>query len=741
MAWDWLDDKLLGNSGEDTNAALRNPITAFNFVLEVEGGYFMALKSVRVFNKENEYEYIREGGVNDYVHMRRKPISKPFTFQVERYVGTERFLDPLANGTELMLPVILYVYRHKTRSAITESAPAWPARIYTFTGCVVTAKEYGELNAEKSAILTETTTIAYRELMVVTNPFEDSQELPAWKFPHDDADKISPKGEYADDKAVKNNSDFYERKMITFPNGETGTVWVRKDVKDGETVYASPWDIKENIKDPKVKAASDRSIKNDTQYYEEKEVTFPDGKKQTVRVRKNIDNNGNTKELTPWNIRDNTKEPKVKDADGRAVINDKDKYDTDDQGQRKRKDDAAKPRADEYKQGDTVKWASNVNEDSSQFYDITIDATGAQSTQRKADEGKSTKPRADEYKQGDTVKWANSKNDDSSEFYTVTTDEGGKQITERNADSEMFTKPRAGGYKRGDTVKWANNVNDNSSDFYTISADEEGFDRTVLNDGKPKWDIQKNQKDPKPDYAIPAANGDKLPPVKEPWNIKDNKKDPKPTYAKPADNGDDIQPPKVPWDIKNNKANPKPTYAKPAENGDGKQPAKEPWNIKDNKENPKPSYAKPAENGDGKQPAKEPWDIKSNTDNPKATYARPAENGDGKQPAKEPWDIKSNTDNPKATYATPAENGDGKQPAKEPWDIKSNTDNPRPAHAKPAENGDGKQPAKEPWDIKANIENPVPKYAKESPKDHEKPEVVKWPPTRRALMADTLSKK
>ena len=159
-------DDLFGNGGDKTEHALRNPITGFNFVLEVEGVYFMALKSVHVFNKENEYEYVHEGGVNDYVHMLRKPISKPFTFQVERYVGIERFLDPLANGTELVLPIILYVYRHKTRTGVAEGAPAWPARIYTFTGCVVTAKEYGELNAEKSSILTETTTIAYRELEV-----------------------------------------------------------------------------------------------------------------------------------------------------------------------------------------------------------------------------------------------------------------------------------------------------------------------------------------------------------------------------------------------------------------------------------------------------------------------------------------------------------------------------------------------------------------------------------------------
>ena len=171
-AGDWIDQNLFGNKSDQ----LRNPITSFNFVMEVEGVYFLALKSVHVFSKENEYEYIREGGVNDYVHMKRKPISKPFTFQIERYVGTENFLDPLANGTELALPILLYVYRTGARQGIFTEGSAWPARIYTFTGCVVMSKEYGELNSEKSGILTESTTIAYRELMVVTNPFNSSTE-------------------------------------------------------------------------------------------------------------------------------------------------------------------------------------------------------------------------------------------------------------------------------------------------------------------------------------------------------------------------------------------------------------------------------------------------------------------------------------------------------------------------------------------------------------------------------------
>ena len=136
-----------------------NPLVNFNFMLRVEGIMDVPCKSVSAFTKENEFEYIKEGGLNDYVHMKRKPISSPFTFTVERYVGTD-ILDPLPLGAELVLPVLLFVSRFGNRFDVVE-------RTYTFTGCTVTKKEYGSLDAEKSGLLTENVTIAYRELLVI----------------------------------------------------------------------------------------------------------------------------------------------------------------------------------------------------------------------------------------------------------------------------------------------------------------------------------------------------------------------------------------------------------------------------------------------------------------------------------------------------------------------------------------------------------------------------------------------
>ena len=152
-----------------------DPVGGFNFTLQVEAMYYIALRSVKMFTKENEFEYYQEGGLNDYVHMLRKPISKPFTFQVEQYVGVSKgavadfFMDPLTLGTDLTLPVVLYVNRNPASGFMGNLDSSNLGRAYVFTGCTVIAKEYGELNSEESRLHTELTTISYRELFAMND--------------------------------------------------------------------------------------------------------------------------------------------------------------------------------------------------------------------------------------------------------------------------------------------------------------------------------------------------------------------------------------------------------------------------------------------------------------------------------------------------------------------------------------------------------------------------------------------
>jgi hypothetical protein len=82
--------------------------------------------------------------------------------EVERYVGVD-YVDPLTLGAELLLPVMLFVSRRQDDFLST-------VRTYAFTGCTVIKKVYGELNAEQSGLLTDTVTIAYREMVCIDVP-------------------------------------------------------------------------------------------------------------------------------------------------------------------------------------------------------------------------------------------------------------------------------------------------------------------------------------------------------------------------------------------------------------------------------------------------------------------------------------------------------------------------------------------------------------------------------------------
>ena len=157
------------------------PLVAFSFMLRVEGMWDLPCKQIHNLSRENEFDYIQEGGLNDYVHAKRKPISKPFTFQVERYVGVDLAVasDPLALGTELVLPLLLFVNKY----AVWDVGDMKPVRTYAFTGCTVIGKNYGTLDAEKSELLVETTTISYREMACVDIYSElDGMGLDTWGF-------------------------------------------------------------------------------------------------------------------------------------------------------------------------------------------------------------------------------------------------------------------------------------------------------------------------------------------------------------------------------------------------------------------------------------------------------------------------------------------------------------------------------------------------------------------------------
>ncbi len=138
--------------------SLHDPLAGYNFLLRVEAKYDLACKSVQAFRNEYEYEYIQEGGLNEYVHVIRKPVSQPFILEIERYVA-ENDIDPIPVGAILRMPLLLLVSRRQNQFEK-------PERTYEFSGCVVTGKEYSAMSAESSELLTEKVTIAYQKLQV-----------------------------------------------------------------------------------------------------------------------------------------------------------------------------------------------------------------------------------------------------------------------------------------------------------------------------------------------------------------------------------------------------------------------------------------------------------------------------------------------------------------------------------------------------------------------------------------------
>ncbi len=142
-----------------------SPLVGFNFMLRVELAFDLPCKSVHSFTREMEYELIQEGGLNDYVHMRRKQQTHPFTFEVERYAGND-LVDPLPLGAELSAPVLLFVSRSPSQFGTINVS-----RTFSFFGCRVTKRAYGQLDAEHSGLVTDITTIAYNQMLLVDIPY------------------------------------------------------------------------------------------------------------------------------------------------------------------------------------------------------------------------------------------------------------------------------------------------------------------------------------------------------------------------------------------------------------------------------------------------------------------------------------------------------------------------------------------------------------------------------------------
>ncbi|MCR5402662.1 MAG: hypothetical protein K6E91_02450 [Butyrivibrio sp.] len=535
--------KILGNTDWD---AINNPIPAFNFVLMVEAVYFLPVKTVRAFTKENEFEYIKEGGVNDYVHMKRKPISKPFTFQIERYVGTERFMDPLALGTELILPVVLFLYRHKARSGWSDSAPAFPARLYAFTGCVVTSKEYGELNAERAGLLTETTTIAYREMVVLSNGFESlginfmSAEQKEWN-PDDNKETKGPgyKTKYA---AFSKLDDKSQSSYLYEWTEEDGISRMKMKPDAGYKLFKEKWDGKPASKTWAKKSRPDEANKT----YEVKDV----GGKPTMVRKDTGDYNRPQYEL--------------------AKDKDKEKY-------------AVKAYVDQ-----------NSGE---KIYDKNKDKSG-QTHIKRVDHAQINKP-AWTGENGAKNQWAStSVPDKNNKVYTVTTKDGVSTV--KRKDSSPYNRPQYELKKDKEKQKYSEmSPIDKNEKIYQRNGDKfERIDKAQVN--KKPYEISKDRQKNK--YAAVSPKDKETPEAKDPYSIADDGATPKYAQESPVDDQKPVA--KDPYKISDGATA---KYAAKSPKDSEKAEAKDPYKISDGAA---PKYAQSSPKDSEKAEVKGPYSIK-----------------------------------------------------------------------------------------------------------------------------------
>lgn len=139
----------------------RQAVAGMYFVLSIDGTE-LPCKSIQSMEEEQEYDYIQEGGKNDGVHIVKKPLTKPLSLKIERYVG-DQFRDPLKLGTALVSPLVLKV---GNRQAEQDGRITEPVLQFAFGGCQVTGKSYGGFDAEKTGLLVQTTTVIYQELNI-----------------------------------------------------------------------------------------------------------------------------------------------------------------------------------------------------------------------------------------------------------------------------------------------------------------------------------------------------------------------------------------------------------------------------------------------------------------------------------------------------------------------------------------------------------------------------------------------
>ena len=129
------------------------PISSNRFIVLI-GPAKMSFSKVKNIYTEVEVEAIKEGGVNDHVHIWRKPASNIQKLVFERGVCPSNILSSISSfapGTNLLLPGTILVLNSR----------GIPMSMFVFTSGIVLKWKVSDLDAKSSEVFIETFEVAH----------------------------------------------------------------------------------------------------------------------------------------------------------------------------------------------------------------------------------------------------------------------------------------------------------------------------------------------------------------------------------------------------------------------------------------------------------------------------------------------------------------------------------------------------------------------------------------------------
>ena len=129
------------------------PVSSNRFSVTI-GPITMSFSKIKNISKQIQYDVLKEGGVNDYVHIMQKAYSQPHKLVLEKGLGDSSIMSmlvPALVGKKLPFPGTINIKNSKGDNVAT----------YTFDSPIIVKWQLGELNALENKVLIESMEIVH----------------------------------------------------------------------------------------------------------------------------------------------------------------------------------------------------------------------------------------------------------------------------------------------------------------------------------------------------------------------------------------------------------------------------------------------------------------------------------------------------------------------------------------------------------------------------------------------------